>query len=79
MATKSNTRADEQIAEDVQRALRLDNDVPDERIRVEVNDGMITLEGSVDQSVQKEAAQDAANKVLGVRGVSNRIVVLPAM
>ena len=78
MATKSNTKADELIA-DVQRALRLDNDVPDERIRVEVNDGLITLEGNVDQMFQKEAAEDAVNRVLGVRGISNRILVLPAM
>jgi|RhiMetdeSRZDD1v2_1073273.scaffolds.fasta_scaffold1579118_2 osmotically-inducible protein OsmY len=77
--TKKNkvTRPDNKIAEDIRQALRLDSDVPDERIRVEVHNGFATIGGSVDQNLQKEAAQNDANKVRGVRGVTNRIEVMP--
>jgi osmotically-inducible protein OsmY len=82
MATKTkakhDARPDDQIALDIRRAMKLDSDVPDERIRVEVHNGLTTLEGSVDRSFQKEAAEDDAIKVKGVRGVTNRIEVLPA-
>jgi osmotically-inducible protein OsmY len=81
MATKGTAkhgaRSDDEIARDIRHAMKFDTDVPDERIRVEVRNGFATLEGSVDRSLQKEAAQDDANKVKGVRGVTNRIEVLP--
>ena len=70
-------RPDDEIARDIRQAMKLDSDVPDERIRVEVCNGVATLGGSVDRSFQKEAAQDDADKVKGVRGVTNRIEVLP--
>jgi osmotically-inducible protein OsmY len=76
---KQDARPDEEIARDIRRALKLDNDVPDEQVRLDVRDGLITLEGSVNRSFQKEAVEDAVNKVIGVRGISNRILVLPAM
>ena len=80
MTTKrkaEDARLDGEIARDIRHAMKLDNDVPDERIRVEVHHGLATLEGSVDRSFQKEAATDDATKVKGVRGVTNRIEVLP--
>ena len=78
MTMKSKvTRPDNKIAEDIRQALRLDSDVPDERIRVEVHNGFATIGGSVDRDLQKEAAQNDAYKVSGVRGVTNQIEVMP--
>lgn len=70
---KSRTRLDEDIARDVKESMKFDNDVPDERIRVAVHDGLVTLEGTVETSFQKEAAETDARKVKGVRDVANRI------
>lgn len=73
--TKQAGRRDDDIARDIQQSLRLDNDVPDAQITVEVSHGMVTLHGNVDNSFQKEAAESDAKKIKGVRAVDNRIHV----
>lgn len=73
--TKHIIRSDNDIAQDIRQALKLDSDVPDERISVQVHSGVVTLEGNVDASLQKEAAAADATKVNGVSTVQNRINV----
>jgi osmotically-inducible protein OsmY len=73
--TASHLRSDSAIAADVRQALKLDSDVPDERITVQVHDGLVTLDGTLDASFQKEAAEADALKGKRVRGVTNRIHV----
>ena len=51
--------------------------MPDERIKITVSKGWVTLDGDVDWQYQKEAAQEAVRHLLGVKGVHNRIVVKP--
>jgi osmotically-inducible protein OsmY len=72
---KLSSRPDEDIARDVKASIKFDSDVPDERIRVTVHDGLVTLEGTVETSLQKVAAETDARKVKGVRTVENRIQV----
>lgn len=71
--TKHTGRPDDDIARDIRQALKLDSDVPDERISVQVHSGIATLEGNVDSSLQKEAAAADAKKVSGVHSVVNQI------
>ncbi len=73
--SQRDARPDAAIAWDIRQALKLDSDVPDERITVHVQDGLATLEGTLEASLQKEAAEADARKVRGVRGVTNRIHV----
>jgi osmotically-inducible protein OsmY len=73
--TKHAGRPDDEIARDIQQSLRLDDDVPDERITIEVNRGKVTLRGNVDNSFQKDAAESDAKKIKGVRAVANEIYV----
>ena len=77
--TRQAARPDEDIARDIRHALRLDNDVPDERINVQVRTGSVTLEGNVESTLQKEAAEADARRVRGVLDVINRILVEPAI
>jgi osmotically-inducible protein OsmY len=72
-AKKHTGRLDDDIARDIRQALKLDSDVPDERISVQVHSGIATLDGNVDSSLQKEAAAADAKKVNGVHGVVNQI------
>ena len=51
--------------------------VPDERIKITVSEGWVTLDGDVDWQYQKESAQEAVRHLLGVKGVYNQIVVKP--
>jgi osmotically-inducible protein OsmY len=70
-------RNDTDIAHAATENLKWDVQVPDERIKIEVENGWLTLEGSVDWNYQKAATERAVRNLTGVRGVSNRITVLP--
>ena len=50
-----------------------------DRIRIEVSKGWVTLEGSVEWGFQRTAAADVVADVAGVAGVTNMIVVSPAV
>ena len=73
--TKRGARLDDDIARDIRQALKLDSDVPDERIRVQVHNGVATLEGNVEANLQKATAESDTRKVKGVVDVVNRITV----
>jgi osmotically-inducible protein OsmY len=57
--------------------LKWKTSVPDERIKVAVSQGWVSLEGEVDWYFQKESAEETVRPLLGVRGVFNQIVVKP--
>lgn len=61
--------ADDEIAKRALSMLLWDAEVPD-RVKVLVQDGWITLTGSVDWYYQKRAAEDAVRKLSGVHGVT---------
>ena len=46
---------------------------PQDRIKVKVDSGWVTLEGDVDFYFQKQAAERAVRYLTGVKGVSNLI------
>jgi len=71
--TTCSGQLDSDIARNIRQALKLDNDVPDERISVEVSHGLATLEGIVETNLQKETAEADVRRVKGVRDVMNRI------
>lgn len=67
--------SDPEIARNAATALKTHFNVPDEKIKVTVKDGWITLEGSVDWPYQMNAAKLAVKNLIAVKGVSNQIVV----
>ncbi len=73
----SSERTDEDIAQAAVDTLRWSVFVPQDRIKVKVSKGWITLEGNVDWQYQKSAAEKAVRKLYGVLGVSNLIEVKP--
>ena len=52
--------------------------MPHGRVKVQVQDGLATLSGEVDWWYQKDAAEDAVRKLVGVVLVINRIAIKPA-
>jgi osmotically-inducible protein OsmY len=70
-------RIDADIARAAADALKWKILVPDERIKVSVSRGWITLEGQVDWQYQKDAAFGAVDHLAGVTGVTNLIIVKP--
>jgi len=68
-------RADPEIARAVLDALKWNTLVPHERIKVTVENGWVTLRGSVDWYYQKEEAERTVRNITGVKGVSNLITM----
>lgn len=69
----SMKRNDTEIARAAVDALTWDVEVPHEQIKLKVEDGWITLEGSVDWAYQRTAAARAVSHLIGVRGVTNLV------
>jgi osmotically-inducible protein OsmY len=69
--------ADDEIAARAIKMLHWDAVVPDDRIKVEVEDGIVTLTGSVPWQYQKVEAEADIRKLSGVTGVVNTIAVRP--
>jgi osmotically-inducible protein OsmY len=70
-------RTDTEIARAAVEALKWRTVVPDDRIRVLVKNGWVTLEGQVDWQYQKDAAFDAVHHLVGAKGVTNLVAVKP--
>jgi osmotically-inducible protein OsmY len=70
-------KTDSEIAETVLNALRLHTAVKEDRIKVKVEDGFVTLEGDVEWEYQRKAAKSAVENLPGVRDVLNYIIVKP--
>jgi len=70
-------KTDADIASAALDALQARVDVPDEKIKLTVKDGWITLEGNVDWYYQKNAAELAVKYLSNVRGVTDNIKVQP--
>ena len=75
----SSERTDEDIARAAVDALKWNVLVPEDRIKVKVSKGWVTLEGSADWQYQKSAAEKSVRRLVGVVGVSNLIEVKPAV
>ena len=70
-------KSDTELTQRIMRELQWDSRIDWTRINVNVNDGVVTLTGTVPIHAQKLAAQSAAHRVTGVLDVANDIEVKP--
>lgn len=68
-------RMDQALQHEVQEALKWQPELSAAEIGVAVKEGIVTLTGTVDQYGKKKAAEDAAAKVKGVKGIVEHIRV----
>ena len=66
---------DNEIADEVLNAFKWNWQVPNDKVKVKVENGSITLEGELEYNYQRDAAKDAVKNLLGVTGVSNNITL----
>jgi osmotically-inducible protein OsmY len=69
---------DPDIAQAAVNALDWNTSVPRKQIKVLVENGWITLDGSVEYHFQKDAAESAMRNLKGVKGVHNIIAIKPS-
>jgi hypothetical protein len=72
---KGYKRSDERIREDVNERLTDHPELDASEIEVSVEDGIVTLSGTVDDRRDKRLAEDIAESVSGVQDVTNNIRV----
>ena len=73
----SPKRSDEDIARAASDALEWNVAVPHDRVKVQVQDGQVNLSGEVDWWYQKDAAEDAVRKLVGIILLINNITIKP--
>jgi osmotically-inducible protein OsmY len=73
----STMRTDPEIAREAIQELESHVSVPNDKIKVIVEKGWVTLEGTVDWQYQKSLAESSIKKLRGVVGITNNIAVKP--
>jgi osmotically-inducible protein OsmY len=71
--------SDDDIAKRAVQSLDWDVSVPDNKVKVKVEKGWVTLSGEVDWYFQRSAAEADVRKLQGVKGVSDEIKVKPSV
>ena len=72
----SAIRTDEDIADAVSNHLEWNALVP-KTVKVQVTDGVVTLQGTVDWQFQKTEAEQGLRRLIGVKGILNKIMLNP--
>jgi osmotically-inducible protein OsmY len=70
-------RGDDDIAAAAIERLGWDVSVPQDSVKITVDQGWITLTGEVDWNYQKQAAESDLHRLMGIVGVSNQITIKP--
>lgn len=68
---------DPQIRSNVERVLEWNAELDAEHIRVEVDNGIVTLEGSVDALWKMPLVEDLVARLTGVTAIDNKLAVVP--
>ncbi len=68
---------DERLESKVERRLRMEGRIRWESLKVEADEGLVTLYGIVKSNEERGFAEKAASTVKGVAAVSNKIIVEP--
>ena len=69
------SKSDEEIANEALKALKSNYSFPDDKVTVKVENGWLSLEGSLPWNYQKEEAKSCVNYLMGVKGVTNNISI----
>ncbi len=73
----AHKRTDQDLAEAALNSLKWDYEVPNDKVKVIVKNGWVTLNGTLDWQFQKDAAARSVRNLMGVIAVSNDITIKP--
>ena len=68
--------SDTEIAQASLSALKWHSLIPQDKIKITVDDGWVTTKGEVEWMFEKEAVRQAIENIQGVRGISNLVSVM---
>ena len=75
--SKTYLKTDAEVAQAVVNALKWHTMIPEDKIKVTVEDGIVKLEGEVEWEYQLTQARTSVENLIGVRSVTNLISVKP--
>lgn len=75
----SAKRTDQDVAAAALNALKWDYEVPEDRVKVVVKNGWVTLDGTVDWQYQKDSAERCVRYLMGVIAVDNNLTIKPSV
>jgi osmotically-inducible protein OsmY len=64
---------DQEIAQAILNQFRWNYSVPNDKIKIRVENGWVELKGEVEWEFQREAAKSSIQDLIGVKGISNKI------
>jgi osmotically-inducible protein OsmY len=73
------SRSDSAIAAAAANALEWDSAIPDGEVKATVRAGWVTLTGTVSWAYQRSAAERVVRDLTAVKGISNNVVIRPAV
>jgi osmotically-inducible protein OsmY len=71
-------KTDTEIAEAVVNALKWHSAMIENKIKIKVEEGIVTMEGYVEWNFQRKAAKEAIENLTGIRLINNFIVIKPS-
>jgi osmotically-inducible protein OsmY len=74
-----DARPDPEIVSDAVNALKAELPLSSQNIKVVARNGWVTLEGNVEWNYARQTAENAVRRIRGVMGVTNSIVLKPAV
>jgi len=66
---------DNEIANEILNAFKWNWSIPNDKIKVKVEDGWVTLEGELQWYFQKQSAKKGVSNLIGVKHVINNIII----
>jgi len=69
------SKTDAEIAKEVLLAFKSNSSIPDDKVKVTVENGWLTLTGELPWNYQREAAKTALHYLDGVKGLTNNITI----
>ena len=72
-------KSDGEIAEAVLNALKWHSAMQEDKIKIKVEDGWVTLEGEVEWEFQRNAVKSMVKDLIGVVGVLNNVKLIPKL
>ena len=70
-------KTDAELAQAVVNALKWNVLVPDDKIKIKVENAWVTAEGAVEWAYEQNAVRDAISGIVGIKGISNLVKVIP--
>jgi osmotically-inducible protein OsmY len=69
------SKGDNEIAAEILTAFKWNWEVPNDKIKIKVENGWVTLSGTLPWNFQKDAAKKSVHNIIGVRGITNVIEI----